>query len=186
MENRRTTTWFAVALAIVGCFHAVAFAKAPQSFTGTVVKVSDGDTYIVKRSDGSEVKVRLHYADCPEVGHRKGEVDQPGGKEAVKFAEKNLLGKPVIVIKRGESYGRIVADMKLDTPELTEPFDVATMIVMSGHAQLDKRYKPTATLLDWEKNSKERKRGLWSADGTPIAPWEWRKLTRDKQVEARK
>ena len=38
-----------------------------QTFTGRVVKVTDGDTYDVRRSIGGTVTIRLHGVDAPET-----------------------------------------------------------------------------------------------------------------------
>jgi endonuclease YncB( thermonuclease family) len=169
---------------------------ASRDFTGTVVKVSDGDTYIVKRSDGSEVKVRLHWADCPEIAHRTGEVDQPGGREALEWANKLLLGVHVAVHPRGESYGRIVGDINLaDAPKPPDAvksgespqqksYQLSLDLVARGLARVDPRYHPTKALIDAESDARKNKRGLWS-DPSPVPPWEWRKMTRDQQLKSR-
>jgi len=55
---------------------AVAQSVGPrQDFTGTVVEVTDGDTYTVDRTDGGTVTVRLWGVDAPEP-------DQPYGTVA--------------------------------------------------------------------------------------------------------
>lgn len=154
-------------------------ARISHDFAGTITKVSDGDTYIVRRSDGSEVKVRLHFADCPEIAHKDGEVDQPNGREALQAATNLLLDKQVTVHQSGLSYGRIVGDV------MVGPVDVATILVSSGNAWVDPRYKPRAALVEAQADAKAKHAGLWS-DPAPVPPWEWRKNIRDKQVEARK
>lgn len=150
-----------------------------KDFTGTVVRVADGDTYIVRRSDGSEVKVRLHWADCPEIAHTKNEVDQPGGQAALACATGFLLKRKVSVHATGESYGRIVGDVKC------EGNDVAEFLVCHGDAMLDRRYKPSKALVEIEADAKGQGFGVWS-NPTPTPPWEWRKMTRDQQIKARK
>lgn len=154
-------------------------AKAPADFTGVVVKVSDGDTLVVRRSDKSEVKVRLHIIDCPEVAHRRLEVGQVGGTDAVKAVEKKLLGKTVSVHPCGESYGRIVGDVS------ESDSSVALWLVANGHAMVDARYKPTKQLIEAQAKAKADAVGIWSQPN-PIPPWEWRKMTRNEQIKGRK
>lgn len=163
---------------------ATAQAKLPADFTGTVAKVSDGDTYIVRRSDGSEVKVRLHWADSPEVAHRKGEVSQAGGDEALKAASDHWLNKIVRVHPCGDSYGRIVADVSEVVSDSVER-PVAYWMVANGYAMVDARYKPTKRLLEAQATAKKDGLGIWS-EPNPIPPWEWRKMTRDEQIKRRK
>jgi endonuclease YncB( thermonuclease family) len=45
---------------------------AAESFSGEVVRVTDGDTISVMR-DGQAVKVRLANIDCPEMRQAYGE-----------------------------------------------------------------------------------------------------------------
>lgn len=149
---------------------APAWAKAPQTFTGVVTRVSDGDTYIVKRDgDGSEVKVRLHYADCPEIAHNSKEVDQPCGREALKAATKLFLNQSVTITVRGESYGRVVGDVVT----VDNKFDAARSLLFSGQAMLDPRYHPPKGLTDTQADAKAHHRGLWT-DDNPTPPWVWR------------
>ena len=169
----------AVALALVVLAPPSANAKAPQSFTGEVVRVADGDTYIVKRDDGSEVKVRLHYADCPEISHKPTEVDQPAGREALAAASELLLEAKVTVTVHGVSYGRLVGDVTCSVG------DVALLLTRDGHAMLDTRYKPTKVLVDAQADAKAHHRGLW-ADDNPTPPWEWRQQQSDKIIIERR
>jgi len=154
----------------------VAVAAPPHGdFTGIVVHVPDADTFVVKRRDGSEVKVRLHWADAPEVAHNSKEVNQPGGIEAKAWAQDYVLRKRVTVKPHSLSYGRIVGDViPSDRP------NVGLAAVISGHAWLDPRYKPRADWLMALEDAKKFKSGLWAED-KPIPPWEWRKMTREEQ-----
>ena len=81
-------------------------AADPQSFTGKVVGVSDGDTISVIR-EGRAVKVRLHGIDCPEKG-------QPYGTKAKQYTSEMAFGKEVTVrIKDTDRYNRIVGEVIL-------------------------------------------------------------------------
>lgn len=162
---------------IIALLASPVWAKPPQVFTGVVTRISDGDTYIVKRDgDGTEVKVRLHYADCPEVAHKKGEVDQPDGQAALKAASELLLEKHVTVTVRGESYGRTVGDVVT----VDNKFDAARSLLFSGHAMLDPRYHPPQGLVITQASAKAHRRGLWDCDTDPTPPWVWRAEHRKK------
>jgi endonuclease YncB( thermonuclease family) len=173
-------------LSNIAAFLSVAWAVAqtvaapPPDFRGTVTMVSDADTYVVTRRDGSPVKVRLHWPDAPEVAHNSKQVNQPGGLEAKLFAMDLLLRNEVDVHPVGESYGRIVADVALHIGA-SGTQDVACVLTGRGHAQLDPRFKPSARLVELEKNARKSNAGLWAAPGEPIPPWDWRKMTREEQ-----
>jgi endonuclease YncB( thermonuclease family) len=47
-------------------------------FSATVLRITDGDTNVVRTADYEDVKIRLYGIDCPE---RK----QPSGPEATAF-----------------------------------------------------------------------------------------------------
>src|SRR4051794_19603819 len=98
-----------------------AFAAPPASFDGKVISFADADTLWIEPSAVSSqpsakakaekpkaVKVRLHWADAPEVSHSKNDVGQAGGVAALEFAAKRWQGATVHVVPRGTSYDRIV------------------------------------------------------------------------------
>lgn len=154
-------------------------AQAADDFTGKVIRVSDGDTYVVERADNSTVKVRLHCVDCPELSHRRLAPDQPGGRAAADYAAKLILDKSVTVHPRGESYGRIVADVAADAN------DIGHALLASGNAWCDPRYKPTPAYAAAEADARKNKLGIWSQD-KPIPPWEWRATERVKLRERKR
>lgn len=147
---------------------APAFAAEP--FVADYVATSDGDTFTVKRGSHLD-KIRLHWADTPEIAHNRKETDQPFSREALSFTDNFLKkGKVIQVSPRSTSYGRIVADVQVDGK------DLALALVQKGLAQLDPRYKPSKALLEAEAAAKKNKKGLWSKASVP--PWEWRARTR--------
>lgn len=146
-----------------------------SAFTGVITKCSDGDTAIIERADHSQVKVRLFAVDAPEVKHRPREVDQPGGQEALSYVKENWLGKEVVVSPKGESYGRIVAEVVDAKTEKSMGLD----LVSRGHAEVDTRYSKSKLLLAAESKAKEEKLGIWKNE-SPIHPWDWRKRVRGK------
>jgi len=73
-----------------------------QTYHGTILRVIDGDTYVLQTNEGSLV-IRLEGIDAPEK-------DQPYSKESAGFLE-NYLNRETTVIKTGidvmvEHWGR--------------------------------------------------------------------------------
>jgi len=74
--------------------------SASDSFTGKVVKITDGDTIVVLTSDNKQVKIRLEGIDCPES-------NQDFGNKAKQTVSDLCFGKEVVIQKSGEHrYGR--------------------------------------------------------------------------------
>ena len=166
---RRATYWLLMLASVAVPPSPALTAAPPASFSGELVRAADGDTFFVKRSDGSEVKVRLHNADAAEIAHNRREVDQPGGRDALAYVQKNWQGKTVTVDPKGESYGRIVADVT----ETASKKSLALDLVSAGLAAVDQRYGKPAALLAAEAEAKKEKRGIWKEDKV-IPPWDWR------------
>ena len=84
------------------------------TFTGKVVKVSDGDTIEVMH-DGKPERIRLFGIDCPEISHKSGETGQPFGQNAKKLTGDLVAGKEVsIIVKDIDRYGRTVGIVVLN------------------------------------------------------------------------
>jgi micrococcal nuclease len=72
-----------------------------RTVTGTVTKVSDGDTIQVTTPERTKLRVRLYGIDAPEtpkIDQRTGRVNKPGqpyGKESWKALEGKIIGKQV-------------------------------------------------------------------------------------------
>lgn len=133
-----------------------------QSFTGKVVRVTDGDTYDVRRSIGGTVTVRLWGVDAPESL-------QPYGRTATRAARRIVGGKNVRVsVEEIGRYGRAVARLEVQGGDLSE------MLVRRGLAWHYTEYAPGATELDRLQGLARRAgRGLWSRPN-PVPPWQWR------------
>ena len=137
-------------------------ANGPQTFTGKVVGVSDGDTISIMR-EGKAVKVRLHGIDCPEKG-------QPFGRRAKQITSDIAFGREVTVrIRTTDRYGRIFGEVILP-----DGLSLNKDLVHAGFAWWYRKYAPNdRTLKALETGAREAKRGLW-VDKNPIPPWEWR------------
>jgi len=136
----------------------VAFAA---SFTGKVVRVSDGDTIQVMHNGMAE-KIRLHGIDCPEK-------NQAYGQKAKEFTASLVAGQTVRVeVKDRDRYGRTVGRVFLpDGHCLNEE------LVNVGYAWHYKQYSNDSTLAQLEIDARRASRGLWK-DPHPVAPWDWR------------
>ena len=153
-------------------------AKAPP-FTAIVVRFADADTFVARRSDGSEVKVRLHIVDAPELAHNARERDQPFGREALAYVNRYWLNDAVVVTPRSESYGRIVADVGRPG---RDAFSLQYSLVRLGYAWCDPRFKPTKSLVESQEKAKAGRNGVWS-EAEPMPPWEWRKIERERRIQ---
>jgi len=135
-------------------------AQDGTSFTGVCVKVLDGDSIIVRTTDG-ELEVRLEGIDAPEHG-------QDYGEEAKAEIRALVLGKAVMgEVRRIDEYGRTVARVSL------EDHDLGLALVKAG-AAWKYRYSSDFLLARAEKEARKAKRGLW-ARPKPMPPWTWRK-----------
>jgi len=138
------------------------------SFTGKVVKVSDGDTIQVLK-DGKAVKIRLAEIDCPEIGHGRKRPGQPYGKAAKQFALNLVSSKTVrIDVITKDRYGRLVGKVVLANGSILNK-----LLVEVGLAWVYRRYAKDPVLFDLEVKAKTAERGLWS-DPNPVPPWKWR------------
>ena len=72
----------------------------------TVIKVIDGDTFVVNRKIGNTNFVRLAGVNAPEKY-------QFGGQQATNKLKGLIGGKPVTIVPVGSSYGRVVANVRL-------------------------------------------------------------------------
>jgi micrococcal nuclease len=72
-----------------------------RSVTGTVTKVSDGDTIHLTTPEQTKLKVRLYGIGAPEtakINNHTGRVSKPGqpyGEESWKVLENKIMGKQV-------------------------------------------------------------------------------------------
>lgn len=136
------------------------FADA-KSFSGKVVKVSDGDTIQVMH-EGKAEKIRLSGIDCPES-------KQAFGQAAKKFVLEIAAQKTVTVyVETTDRYGRTVGEVILpDGRNLNKE------LVRAGYAWWYRKYSSDQTLAALEIEARNARRGLWS-DPAPVPPWEWR------------
>lgn len=106
-------------------FLIVTLAHASQNIirtvTGTVTKVSDGDTIQVVTPEQTKLKIRLYGIDAPEtpkINRQSGQVHQPGqpfSEESWKALKDKIMGKQVkLEILDIDKYRRMVCMVWLD------------------------------------------------------------------------
>lgn len=137
-------------------------AADPSTITGRVVGVADGDTLTVLTADKTEVKVRLHGIDAPELG-------QPFGNNAKRELSRLAFQKEVtVIVTDRDKYGRTVGTVKAGG------LDVNAEMVKGGMAwHFEKYAKGDKGLASAQKAAKQSRSGLWS-ESDPVAPWDWR------------
>jgi endonuclease YncB( thermonuclease family) len=134
--------------------------------TGTVTKVSDGDSLQIVTPERTKLKVRLYGIDAPEtakVNAHSGQVNKPGqpyGEEAWKALENKVRGAQVrLDVIDIDKYSRLVCIVWLDDRNIN------LEMVTEGHAEAFIEYlKPPyrAEFLDAERGAKSARRGVWS------------------------
>jgi endonuclease YncB( thermonuclease family) len=142
------------ALAIL-CAPALA-AHPPQSFTGKVVKVADGDTITVLL-DKTQHKIRLEGIDAPEKGQAYGT------KARQALADKISRETVRVDWKKRDRYGRIIGRVYLGDR------DISLEMVKDGLAWHYKRDSKEAARADMENEARKSARGVW-ADKDSVPP----------------
>lgn len=144
---------------------------APQTFSGKVISIKDGDTIEVLH-DGKAERVRLAHVDCPEKG-------QPYGSNAKTFASDLCFGKVVRVDQADDPdrNGRLIAEVFSDDLCLNQE------LVRAGLAWHFLKYSQDENYAKLEQDARRQLVGLWS-DPHHIAPWDWRKGKRARHEPA--
>ena len=139
---------------------------AIRTVTGTVTKISDGDTIHLTTQEQTVLKVRLYGIDAPEtdkISSRTGQVNIPGqpyGYESHKALENKIMGKQVKVdILEIDKYRRMVGMIWLNDRNIN------LEMVGEGYAEafieyLKEPYK--SEFLKAEQEAKSAKKGIWS------------------------
>lgn len=142
--------------------------KDSSSYSGKVVAITDGDT--IRVLVGTEQhRVRIEGIDCPEM---KG---QPFSNAAKKFTSSFCFDKVVSVkVKDVDRYGRDIARV------LVNGKDLSAELVAAGLAWHYKKYSDDNELAKLENQARADRTGIWS-DDQAVAPWEWRKLSKEER-----
>lgn len=129
---------------------------------GKVIKVVDGDTFIMQDSTGAYQKINLTGVDCPEKM-------QHFGHSARDYVRKIILNKNVLVINHNvENNGTIYSYVYIDGVSLNE------MLLREGWAWHNYRFNNNQSWAILEKMARNKDLGIWKIGDLNIAPWIWR------------
>lgn len=134
-----------------------------SSPTYKVVKIKDGDTFVVLK-DNTELTVRFEHIDCPEK-------NQPFGTKAKQFVSDQCFGKNITLQHHNkfDRNKRLIAEVIL-----TDGRNLNKLLVENGLAWHFKKYSGDTAYAQLETVARNKKLGLWS-EKDPVAPWLWRK-----------
>lgn len=134
----------------------------PQTFTGKVIGVKDGDTVEVLFADYKSQIIRLAHIDCPEK-------NQPFGAKAKKFVSDFCFSKQVTVVIAGkpDRNGRWIAEVFYRNQNLGKE------LVRNGLAWHFKKYSHNQNYAELERIARKKRMGLWHEEN-PVEPWKWR------------
>ena len=137
-----------------------------RTVTGTVTKVSDGDTIHLTTPEQTKLKVRLYGIDAPEtdkINNHTGRISKPGqpyGEESWKALENKIMGKQVkLDILDIDKYRRMVGMIYLDNRNIN------LEMVREGYAEAYMEYlKPPyrSEFIEAEREARSAKKGIWS------------------------
>lgn len=135
-----------------------------QEYSGTILRVIDGDTFVFQTETGN-LKVRMFGIDAPEKS-------QEFGQESKAFLER-YNHKAGNLKKTGiDKYGRILGILFIDK------VNVNLESVKLGFAWDYRYYNKDNAFAQAEKEAKEKRLGLWKYPN-PTPPWNYRKTHKD-------
>lgn len=157
------------ALVFISCAAHDGYASPAYSDSAEVVRVQDGDSIIVK-IHGRKEKVRLIGIDAPELKQK------PWGSEARRHLKGLITGASIRVetdIVKRDKYGRLLAYIWAAGGRF-----INLEMIKDGYAVLytiSPNVKYENKLRDAQTEAREKKIGIWSADGLKEAPRKYRK-----------
>ncbi len=184
-RKKQVVIWLgaaAIIFGLMGCNHFF-------GVTGDLVeRVSDGDTLVVKDSNGKNVTVRFACIDAPEIAHTNKEkqskrIDDRNqfswgvqAKERVQQLVQQGGDRVTLNITDSDRYGRKIAEIRLKDGTF-----VQQVLLREG---LAKAYRPYLNkcpskdlVLQAEAEAQQQKRGVWG-DAKFTNPWEYRSLNK--------
>ena len=148
-------------------FSSFSFAREPiRTVTGTVTKVSDGDSIHVTTPEQTILKVRLYGIDAPEtpkINSNTGHINKPGqpyGEESWKALRSKIIRKQVrLEILDIDKYRRMVCMVWLDNRNINME------MIREGYAEafveyLNEPYRNQ--FMSAQREAHSAKRGIWS------------------------
>jgi endonuclease YncB( thermonuclease family) len=161
-----------IAAALLAALLCLSATAQPQTITGKVVGVSDGDTLTVLDANKRQYKIRFNGVDSPEK-------EQDFYQAAKQNLSDLVFGKTVAVTwRKNDRYGRPLGKVMLGAT------DVNLEQARDGFAWYNQPYEydiPPDDRIAYkqaEASARSAKRGLW-AHPNPTPPWEFRKAQRE-------
>lgn len=142
-----------------------------QTITGTVTKVLDGDTVVIKDSKTNKnYNIRLYGLDAPEVAHIQDEGKKKSaevhGENSKKALTGLVLGKKVSAQIGGKTYGRDVGLVKL-----ADGTDISLTMLRNGNGFVAEGFTNAGEYAFAQEEAKKNQKGLWSyPDGVVTKP----------------
>jgi len=139
---------------------------AIRTVTGTITKITDGDTVHLTTPEQTKLKVRLYGIDAPEtdkINNHTGRISKPGqpyGEESMNALANKIMDKKVKVdILDIDKYRRMVGMIYLDNRNIN------LEMIREGYAEafieyLKEPYK--SEFLKVEREARTAKKGIWS------------------------
>jgi endonuclease YncB( thermonuclease family) len=148
------------------CVALLPAAAAAQTFEGRVVRVKDGDSLMVERTDVKRTsEVRLAGIDAPELS-------QPWGIQARSGLRRIVDGKTVTIeVTDRDRYGRLVGKVWQGRAYIN------AAMTLSGNAWAFDRYMRDPRIRAGQDEARRAGRGLWSLppqDRLPPPTWRQR------------
>ncbi|OGW63186.1 MAG: hypothetical protein A2V83_04635 [Nitrospirae bacterium RBG_16_64_22] len=144
-------------------------ALARERLSGTVTRVTDGDTATIE-TDSGKITCRLYGIDAPETAKR-GKPGQPCADEAKEALAALIKGQVVEVETTGrKSYRREICFIRKGS------LDVNLAMVQKGYAWAYVEYlkRPHASIyIGTEEEARKQRLGIWT-ESNPLPPWEFR------------
>jgi endonuclease YncB( thermonuclease family) len=164
--RRAGTMAFVIAAALVAVMLTSLNANA-ETLTGKIVRVSDGDTLVLRTNPPADYRIRIAGIDAPEKG-------QAFGRRSQQSLAKLVLNRQAMLdCFKIDQFRRRICRVVVDG------IDVALEQVRLGNAWWFRRFASEQTSVERsaferaETEARRRRLGLWG-EANPIAPWDWR------------
>jgi endonuclease YncB( thermonuclease family) len=165
MKKRANQAIIALLIPAILCLPIVA--QQPQTITGRVVGIVDGDTLDILTRANRQIRIRFHAIDSPERA-------QPFYNQATQSLGDLVFGRDVSAhCTKVDTNKRPVCKVTLNGR------DIGLLQIDRGMAWFSRNYAHELSRNDArayeraEMNARAERRGLW-IDPAPMPPWEWR------------